>query len=110
MSRKADLKRNAQKANPIAVQREETVANRALTAPTTSFEVLTVAEAAALLKVPISSIYEWTRHRGSGRGTPLPHRKVGKYIRLIKQEVEAWLLTLPQSPNTRKRAYRKSAV
>jgi excisionase family DNA binding protein len=86
------------------------VANSGLAVPTTSLEILTVAEAAAVLKVPVSSIYEWTRHRGSSRGTPLPHRKVGKYIRFIKQEVEAWLLTLPQSPNTRKRAYRKSAA
>jgi hypothetical protein len=61
MSTKADRKRNAQKANPIAVQRKETVTHRDLAVFTTSFEVLTVAEAAALLKVPVSSIYEWTR-------------------------------------------------
>jgi excisionase family DNA binding protein len=89
---------------------EAAVANRDLPTPTTSVEVLTVAETAAVLKVPVSSIYEWTRHRGNSRGTPLPHRKVGKYIRFIKQEVEAWLLTLPQSPNARKRAYRRSAA
>lgn len=52
-------------------------------------EVLTVADTAALLKVPASSIYEWTRFRGTQR-TPIPHRKVGKYLRFLRSEVEAW--------------------
>ena len=71
----------------------------------TSSEVLTVQEAANLLKVPPSSIYEWTRYRGSHRGTPVPHRKVGKYLRFLRSELMAWLLGLPQSTNTRKRQY-----
>ena len=70
-----------------------------------SFEVLTVQEAALLLKVPTSSIYEWTRCRGGNRGTPLPHRKVGKYLRFLRSELMEWLLALPQSTNTRKRKY-----
>jgi excisionase family DNA binding protein len=70
-----------------------------------SSEILTVAETAALLKVPPSSIYEWTRFRGTNRSTPLPHRKVGKYLRFIRSEVDAWLLGLPQAANTRKRKY-----
>jgi excisionase family DNA binding protein len=70
-----------------------------------SCEVLTVQEAAALLKVPPSSIYEWTRYRGNNRGASLPHRKVGKYLRFLRSEVESWLLGLPQSTNTRKRKY-----
>lgn len=68
-------------------------------------EILTVGETAALLKVPPSSIYEWTRFRGSNRGAPLPHRRVGKYIRFLRSEVEAWLVGLPKSTNTRKRHY-----
>jgi excisionase family DNA binding protein len=75
--------------------------------PTTQYEVLTVAEAAALLKVPPSSIYEWTRFRGGSRGTPLPHRKVGKYLRFLRSEVDAWLVGLPQARNTQKRRYIK---
>jgi excisionase family DNA binding protein len=67
-------------------------------------EVLTVAETAALLKVPASSIYEWSRFRSTQR-TPIPHRKVGKYLRFLRSEVEAWLLGLPQAVNTRKRKY-----
>ena len=72
---------------------------------TASSEVLTVAEAAALLKVPPSSIYEWTRYRGSHRGTPLPHRKIGKYIRFLRSEIDAWIVGLPQAANSRKRKY-----
>ena len=68
-------------------------------------EVLTVAETAALLKVPPSSIYEWTRFRGIQRGTPLPHRKIGKYIRVLRSELDAWALGLPQAVNVRKRRY-----
>src|SRR6266705_5372328 len=65
-----------------------------------SCEVLSVQEAAALLKVPPSSIYEWTRYRGNNRGASIPHRKVGKYLRFLRSEVESWLLGLPQSTNT----------
>jgi excisionase family DNA binding protein len=70
----------------------------------TPFEILTVAEVATLLKVPQSSIYEWTRFRGTQR-VPLPHRKVGKYLRFLKQEVDAWLVGLPKATNSKKRRY-----
>jgi excisionase family DNA binding protein len=82
-------------------------ANPVLAVPTiaASSEVLTVAEAAALLKVPLSSIYEWTRYRGSHRGTPLPHRKIGKYLRFLRSEIDAWIVGLPQAANSRKRKY-----
>ena len=77
----------------------------------TPCEVLTVVEAAALLKVPPSSIYEWTRFRGTTRSARLPHRKVGKYLRFLRSEIETWLLGLPQAASTRKRQYtRKKQV
>lgn len=66
-------------------------------------EILTVPEVANLLKVPPSSIYEWTRFRGTNR--KLPHRKVGKYLRFIRSEVMAWLVGLPQAVNNQKRGY-----
>jgi excisionase family DNA binding protein len=76
-----------------------------------SFEILTVAEAAALLKVPPSSIYEWTRFRGTNRSAPLPHRKIGKYLRFLRSEIDAWVIGLPQATNSRKRKYtRKNSV
>ena len=90
-----------------------TDANSVPAVPTlpTSYEVLTLQETAALLKVPPSSIYEWTRYRGNNRGASLPHRKVGKYLRFLRSEVESWLLALPQSTNSRKRKYtRKNEV
>ena len=84
------------------MQRKPSPVPAILSAPS---EVLTVAETAALLKVPPSSIYEWTRFRGSQRGTPLPHRKIGKYIRVLRSELDAWLVSLPQAVNTKKRQY-----
>lgn len=73
-----------------------------------SSEILTVAEVAALLKVPPSSVYEWTRFRTHQR-VPLPHRKVGKYLRFLRSEVNAWLVGLPQASNNRKRKYTRKA-
>ena len=71
--------------------------------------VLTVAEVAALLKVPQSSIYEWTRFRTHQR-VPLPHRKVGKYLRFLRSEIDAWLVGLPQATNSKKRRYVRKAA
>jgi len=85
--------------------RPETTVNPSLPAS----EVLTVAEVSALLKVPQSSIYEWTRFRGAQRA-PLPHRKVGKYLRFLRSEVEAWLIGLPQAANIRKRKYTRKTI
>lgn len=68
-------------------------------------EVLTVAETAALLKVPKSSVYEWTRFRGGRQGAPVPHRKVGKYLRFLRSELEAWIVGLPLATHTHKRRY-----
>ena len=70
-------------------------------------EILTVQEVSSLLKVPPSSIYEWTRHRSAQQKTPLPHRKIGKYLRFLRSEVAAWVVGLPQAVNTRKRKYTK---
>jgi len=53
--------------------------------------LLTVQEVAALLRVPVSWVYERTRRRGSER---LPHVKVGKYVRFRPAEIEAYLETL----------------
>lgn len=83
-------------------------ANRIPPVPTTTSGILTVEETAGLLRVPKSSVYEWTRYRGINRGTPLPHRRIGKYLRFLRSEVLAWLQT-PQSMPTHKRAYRRAA-
>ena len=76
---------------------------------TSTDAILTVAEVAALLKVPQSSIYEWTRYRSHQR-VPLPHRKVGKYLRFLRTEIDAWLVGLPQATNSKKRRYVRKAA
>jgi excisionase family DNA binding protein len=51
-------------------------------------ELLTVAEVAELLKVPVSWVYDRTRRRGIDR---MPHFKLGIYLRFSKREVRDWL-------------------
>jgi excisionase family DNA binding protein len=48
----------------------------------------TVAEIAALLRVPASWVYERTRRRGIER---IPHFKLGKYVRFDRREVLEWV-------------------
>jgi excisionase family DNA binding protein len=54
-------------------------------------DLLTVGEVAALLKVPMSWVYERTRRRGIER---MPHFKLGKYLRFSQPEVLNWLLRM----------------
>jgi excisionase family DNA binding protein len=49
----------------------------------------TVEELAARWRVPVSWIYGKTRERGEGS---IPLVKMGKYIRFIPEQVDAWLL------------------
>ena len=54
-------------------------------------EILTPEELATRLKVQTSWIYEQTRHRGQLRNCdPLPHRKMGRYLRFVWPEVVQW--------------------
>ena len=46
---------------------------------------LTVQEAADLLRVPVSWLYERTRTNS------VPHVKLGKYLRFDRDELAAWL-------------------
>ena len=55
------------------------------------FELLTVADVAALLKVSRSWVYEHTRARSAPRCDRLPHIKIGKYVRFDPQLVRAFL-------------------
>jgi len=56
-----------------------------------STDLLTVAEAAALLNLPVSWVYERTRRKGTER---IPHFRLGKYLRFSQQELLDWLQTL----------------
>lgn len=46
---------------------------------------LTVQEAADLLRVPVSWLYERTRTNS------IPHVKLGKYVRFDRDELAAWI-------------------
>jgi predicted DNA-binding transcriptional regulator AlpA len=55
--------------------------------------ILTVQEVAQRLQVPRSSIYERTRYRGAQNSVAvIPHRRLGKYLRFLQSEVDAWFL------------------
>jgi hypothetical protein len=50
--------------------------------------LMTVAETARVLHVPVSWVYERTRRRGKER---IPHIKLGKYLRFEIAAVRSWL-------------------
>jgi excisionase family DNA binding protein len=50
--------------------------------------LLTAAEVAEFLHVPVSWVYERTRKRGAAR---LPHLKLGKYLRFEERAVREFL-------------------
>lgn len=51
-------------------------------------DLMTVAETARVLHVPVSWVYERTRRRGRER---IPHIKLGKYLRFEITAVRSWL-------------------
>ncbi len=51
-------------------------------------DLLTVAEVAEFLKVPVSWVYDRTRRRGAAR---IPHMKLGKYLRFDGAEIRQWV-------------------
>lgn len=56
--------------------------------------LLTVREVAALLKVPVSWVYERTRQ---GYEDPLPVVRVGKYLRFFSRDIVDYLEAIGQS-------------
>ena len=50
--------------------------------------LLTAHEVAEILKVPVSWVYEHTR---PGCGAPLPHTKLGKYLRFFAADILNYL-------------------
>ncbi|HXZ32580.1 MAG TPA: helix-turn-helix domain-containing protein [Terriglobales bacterium] len=61
---------------------------------TQSDELMTVAEIAGFLKVPVSWVYERTRRRGIDK---LPHVRLGKYLRFDPAEIRGWLQGLKEN-------------
>jgi predicted DNA-binding transcriptional regulator AlpA len=58
-------------------------------------KIMTVQQVADLLQIPKSSVYEKTRRRPNTT-SPLPCRRVGKYLRFFEGEVLDWLTNLPR--------------
>lgn len=54
---------------------------------TTTEALWTVHEAAAYLRIPIKTLYQW-KWRGEGP----PAYKAGRHLRYVPDEVRAWLL------------------
>jgi excisionase family DNA binding protein len=52
------------------------------------YQLLTIPEVADLLQVPVSWVYEHTRHRCANR---IPGIRLGKYWRFERADVEAWI-------------------
>ena len=51
-------------------------------------DLMTIAEIARVLHVPVSWVYERTRRRGKEQ---IPHIKLGKYLRFEMAVVRTWL-------------------
>jgi excisionase family DNA binding protein len=69
--------------------------------------VLTVADVAARLQISKAGVYELTRFREAA-GTPrLPARKIGRSLRFVAADIDAWVRALPQHANLQKRHYFK---
>jgi excisionase family DNA binding protein len=68
-----------------------TVASRANDPDDELYELLTVEDVAAVLKVSKSWVYEHTRSRAIPRAERLPHVKVGKYIRFEARSLRAFI-------------------
>ena len=58
-------------------------------------EILTPEDAAELLRLEPSQVYELTRSRAVSRHAhPIPHLKVGKALRFRRSSLLAWLAAL----------------
>jgi predicted DNA-binding transcriptional regulator AlpA len=72
------------------------MATQNVAAPNNGLVLMSVQDVADFLQIPRTSVYERTRRRGAG-SNPIPCRRVGKYLRFFRHEVEAWLVALPQN-------------
>lgn len=60
----------------------------------TTGQLLTVAEVAELLNVPVSWVYEHTRPQCT---RPIPHIKIGKYLRFSRASISQYIDGLQSS-------------
>jgi predicted DNA-binding transcriptional regulator AlpA len=67
------------------------VATSETPAPTQQPEILTVAEAAAFLRMSVRQIYEMSRRRGKNLELPLPLLRVNGNLRFKRSSLENWV-------------------
>jgi hypothetical protein len=57
--------------------------------------VLYISQAAELLNMPETRLYELTRHRASARmAHPIPFFRIGRRVAFTRPALEAWILKL----------------
>jgi excisionase family DNA binding protein len=69
--------------------------------------VLTVEDVAARLQISKASVYELTRFREAADTPRLPARKIGRSLRFVAADLDAWILALPKHAHLQKRRYLK---
>ncbi len=57
-------------------------------------QIMTVDEAATMLRVPKSWVYERTRRRGAEQ---IPHIKLGKYLRFERASIRTWVESMREN-------------
>lgn len=50
--------------------------------------LLTIDEAAKILRVRKSFLYEQTRR---GKESLVPHTRIGRYVRFVREDLDAWI-------------------
>jgi excisionase family DNA binding protein len=75
-----------------------------------SLAVLTVDDVATRLQISKGSVYELTRFREAADTPRLPARKIGRSLRFLAADIDAWVLALHRHANLQKRRYLKKDV
>jgi predicted DNA-binding transcriptional regulator AlpA len=99
-------------ASPITATKNNLtpVVSSSVSTPTTASEILTVSEVAAFLKLAPSSVYELTRFRAGRGSSTIPCRRIGRNLRFLRSEIEAYVVALPKVAHIQKRSYRKRSA
>lgn len=63
-------------------------------------EYLTVKQLAAVLQVPVTTIYEWRYRDTAPRGM-----RLGRHVRFHREDVRAWLEQRAEEPEPRNRTF-----
>lgn len=67
---------------------ENDILKRGRGRPAGAVQRLTVQEVAALLSVPLQTVYTWTRQKCADGSPVLPTRKLGRMVRILQTDVD----------------------